>query len=81
MSLAARVPDALALGIFVFPLHSALMPIDPFFIAQGYSEIYFLPQMANRHGLIAGTTGTGKTITLRVLACGHGRRMRVIGFT
>jgi hypothetical protein len=44
------------------------MPTDPFFIAQGTSEIDFLPQMANRHGLIAGATGTGKTITLRVLA-------------
>jgi len=27
-----------------------------------------LPQMINRHGLIAGATGTGKTVTLRVLA-------------
>ena len=44
------------------------MPTDPFFVAQGTSEIYFLPQMANRHGLIAGATGTGKTITLRTLA-------------
>ncbi len=44
------------------------MPTEPFFIAQGTSEINFLPQMANRHGLIAGATGTGKTITLRVLA-------------
>src|SRR5438309_10458960 len=44
------------------------MPTEPFFIAQGTSELYFLPQMANRHGLIAGATGTGKTITLRVLA-------------
>lgn len=26
------------------------------------------PKMANRHGLIAGATGTGKTITLKVLA-------------
>ena len=26
------------------------------------------PSMANRHGLIAGATGTGKTITLQVLA-------------
>ncbi len=44
------------------------MPTEPFFIAQGTSEIFFLPQMANRHGLIAGATGTGKTITLRTLA-------------
>lgn len=27
-----------------------------------------LPQMANRHGLISGATGTGKTVSLRVLA-------------
>ncbi len=30
--------------------------------------IAILPGMANRHGLIAGATGTGKTVTLRVLA-------------
>ena len=29
---------------------------------------YILPKMANRHGLIAGATGTGKTVTLKVLA-------------
>ena len=31
-------------------------------------KICILPHMANRHGLIAGATGTGKTITLKVLA-------------
>ena len=36
--------------------------------AQGKSDIAILPSMANRHGLIAGATGTGKTVTLRVLA-------------
>jgi len=30
--------------------------------------VYLLPKMANRHGLIAGATGTGKTITLKVMA-------------
>ena len=35
--------------------------------AQG-EKICILPKMANRHGLIAGATGTGKTITLKVLA-------------
>ena len=30
--------------------------------------VYIEPKMANRHGLIAGATGTGKTTTLRVLA-------------
>ena len=37
-------------------------------IAKGKREIALLPGMANRHGLIAGATGTGKTVTLRVLA-------------
>ncbi len=31
-------------------------------------KICIQPQMANRHGLIAGATGTGKTVTLKVLA-------------
>ena len=39
-----------------------------FLIAKGETEISLLPGMANRHGLIAGATGTGKTVTLRVLA-------------
>ena len=34
----------------------------------GNEDIYLLPKMANRHGLITGATGTGKTITLKVLA-------------
>jgi DNA helicase HerA-like ATPase len=36
-------------------------------------EVTLLPAMANRHGLIAGATGTGKTVTLRVLAEGFSR--------
>ena len=31
-------------------------------------KIYIYPKMANRHGLIAGATGTGKTVTLKVMA-------------
>jgi uncharacterized protein len=41
---------------------------DPVPIAKGVKTVYMLPGMANRHGLIAGATGTGKTTTLRVLA-------------
>ena len=41
---------------------------EPIFIAQGDGPIYLLPRMANRHGLIAGATGTGKTVTLQTLA-------------
>jgi DNA helicase HerA-like ATPase len=41
---------------------------EPILVAKGDSELCLLPQMANRHGLIAGATGTGKTVTLQVLA-------------
>ena len=34
----------------------------------GDKEIYMLPGQANRHGLIAGASGTGKTVTLKVIA-------------
>ena len=33
-------------------------------------ELYLLPRMANRHGLITGASGSGKTITLKVMAEG-----------
>ena len=46
---------------------------DPILIAKGEVDLYLLPQMANRHGLIAGATGTGKTISLQVLAEGLSR--------
>ncbi len=41
---------------------------EPILIAQGEQPVYLLPRMANRHGLIAGATGTGKTVTLQTLA-------------
>jgi uncharacterized protein len=42
--------------------------VKPLWIAQGTSQLNLLPQMANRHGLVAGATGTGKTVTLQVMA-------------
>lgn len=41
---------------------------DPLVIAQSNHAIGLLPNFANRHGLITGATGTGKTVTLQVLA-------------
>ncbi len=41
---------------------------EPLLIAKGMEELYLLPGMANRHGLVAGATGTGKTVTLQVMA-------------
>jgi DNA helicase HerA-like ATPase len=37
-------------------------------IAKGERDLFLLPRMANRHGLVAGATGTGKTVTLQVMA-------------
>ena len=39
-------------------------------VGTGKQPVNLLPQMANRHGLIAGATGTGKTVSLKVLAEG-----------
>jgi len=43
--------------------------LDPLIVAcNQHAEPGLLPALANRHGLITGATGTGKTITLQVLA-------------
>jgi len=42
---------------------------EPILVAKhGDIECHLLPELANRHGLITGATGTGKTITLQTLA-------------
>jgi hypothetical protein len=42
---------------------------DPLLIAKNAeTELFLLPGLANRHGLITGATGTGKTVTLQTLA-------------
>lgn len=48
---------------------------DPILIAQHQDiSCYLLPALANRHGLITGATGTGKTITLQALAENFSKR-------
>src|SRR5947208_923318 len=49
--------------------------IEPFVLArtgQGH-DVLFRPALANRRGLVTGATGTGKTVTLQVLAEGFSR--------
>ena len=47
---------------------------DPLIVAKsGATELALYPAMANRHGCITGATGTGKTVTLQVLAEGFAR--------
>lgn len=43
---------------------------DRIWMAQGDNPCYLLLNQANRHGLIAGASGTGKTVTLKVMAEG-----------
>lgn len=48
---------------------------EPILVAKREeNEYYLLPQMANRHGVITGATGTGKTVTLQRLAEEFSRR-------
>ena len=42
--------------------------IQPLPIAKSSRELCLLPALANRHGLISGATGTGKTVTLQTMA-------------
>ncbi|MFN0117485.1 MAG: helicase HerA-like domain-containing protein [Elusimicrobiota bacterium] len=44
------------------------MPLNFLSVAKSKNVLGLLPNMANRHGLITGATGTGKTVTLQVLA-------------
>ncbi len=47
---------------------------EPLLIAKNATTTCFLlPELANRHGLITGATGTGKTVTLQTLAEGFSR--------
>jgi DNA helicase HerA-like ATPase len=47
---------------------------EPILIARNDKiSNHILPKMANRHGLIAGATGTGKTVTLQTLAEGFSK--------
>ena len=41
---------------------------EPLLIAKAKEEIHLLPALGNRHGLITGATGTGKTVTLQRVA-------------
>ena len=50
--------------------------MDPILLGKGTTDdtpVTLLPGLANRHGLVAGATGTGKTVTLMTLAEGFSR--------
>ena len=47
--------------------------MDSILIGKGEQPVSLLPKFGNRHGLVAGATGTGKTVSLLVLAEGFSR--------
>lgn len=49
------------------------MAVDKLLLGKGDHQVFLDPEYANRHGLIAGATGTGKTVSLQVLAEGFSR--------
>jgi DNA helicase HerA-like ATPase len=49
------------------PEEEVTMP-EQLHIAQSQEPLYLLSNLSNRHGLVAGATGTGKTVTLQVMA-------------
>jgi uncharacterized protein len=48
--------------------------VSGIFVAKGAGPLELLPRFCNRHGLIAGATGTGKTVSLQVIAEGLSAR-------
>lgn len=53
-----------------------MVEIDPagkIFIGRSTRPEYLTLKLANRHGLVTGATGTGKTVTLQVMAEGFAR--------
>ena len=47
--------------------------MNDIFIGKGDSQVWLLPKYANRHGMIAGATGTGKSVSLMLLAEGFSK--------
>jgi DNA helicase HerA-like ATPase len=44
--------------------------MDRILIGKGEAQVHLLAKFGNRHGLVAGATGTGKSVTLMVMAEG-----------
>jgi hypothetical protein len=53
--------------------------VDQILIGKSEHPVYLLPKYRNRHGLVAGATGTGKTVSLLVLAEGFSRLGGILG--
>ncbi len=66
---AAPPSDPVERPILLRPIPDTIDMTEPLLIARNaQAECMLLPSLANRHGLITGATGTGKTVTLQTLA-------------
>ncbi|VCU68952.1 AAA-like domain protein [Pigmentiphaga humi] len=62
-------PESRQFSAPVGALNGIAMAAAPILLAKNaQAELFLLPAMANRHGCITGATGTGKTVTLQVMA-------------
>ena len=53
--------------------NAAGMEDDRILLGKGDQPVHLLAKYGNRHGLVAGATGTGKTVSLMVMAEGFSR--------
>jgi len=70
---AAPAPKAAPSSGANAPLKDNVDPDGKIFVGQSEKAEYLTLALANRHGLVTGATGTGKTVTLQVLAEGFSR--------
>jgi len=61
------IVEILLIGIYS-QVRGELMSNNVLLIAKSTIELKIIPKMANRHGLITGATGTGKTVTVQRMA-------------
>jgi DNA helicase HerA-like ATPase len=57
----------------VMPDHQIADTDEKIFIGKGEQPVWLTLALANRHGLVTGATGTGKTVSLQVMAEGFAR--------
>src|SRR5215831_8553335 len=60
-------------NLMAIPDYSAADTDEKIFIGKGEQSAWLTLALANRHGLVTGATGTGKTVSLQVMAEGFAR--------
>src|SRR5260221_181376 len=69
-SMRARPSSPAKIRVTIMSKHSISMAAPLLVAKNDKIELRLLPSLANRHGLVTGATGTGKSVTLQTLAQG-----------